>query len=762
VGVRASVATSRQLPRSRTSFVGRARELDLIGELLAAGHPVTLTGPGGSGKTRLALEAGRRHAGLFPDGCVLVELAGVRSPAAVAPAVAGSIGVRGRAGEDLPKEIAEALGDHRILLLLDNCEHLPDACADLASMLMSRCEGLGILATSRMPLRIDGERVLGVPPLRTDEEALPLFVDRAQAAAAGFCLDESNHRHLVAICRRLDGIPLAIELAATWVAVMTPAELLPLLDRRFEVLGGGTRGAAEHQRTLRATVDWSHELLGSEEKALFRRLSVFAGSFTREAAEAVCADQAGGDATILPTLAALCGSSMVLAESAGAGTTRYRLLETLRAYGLERLRAAGEEETFRVRHLLYLTDLAERAYAERMRGGPRSVVEVLQAERDNVRAALEWGREHDPGAALGLAGTLVEDVRRSLFGFREMRQLLTDLLACAPEATQRRARALFAAGQMALAGAEDAEALELVTASCHLSEQLDDRWGEAWAHLALGMCAWLNEDLPTALEQYRRSEVLHAQLGNRFGAYRARVRGAMARASASPPPAGSLAELSALAVEGQEVGDPFGTGLALSWLGMLVLARGAGGATDAACAHFLASIEVLRPSGDPVIAVPLAGLAVCFVGVDADLALRLLGAADAHFRTQGLRKPPGVQRFIEDGLARATLRRGERDARAAYAAGAGLSFDEAVALASAGPGARPAVRPHRRLGELTEREAEVARLVAAGLTNREIAESLVLSVRTVETHVDRILTKVGLHNRSRLAVWLQEQRAGGS
>jgi predicted ATPase len=473
------VATSRQLPRSRTSFVGRAGELDLIGDLLAAGHLVTLTGPGGSGKTRLALEAGRRHAGLYPDGCVLVELAGVSSPAAVAPAVAGSLGVRGRAGEELPEEIAEALGDHRILLLLDNCEHLLDACAGLAGMLMSRCEGLGILATSRTPLRIDGERVLRVPRLRIDEEALPLFVDRAQAAGAALCLDESNHRHLAAICRRLDGIPLAIELAATWVAVMSPAELLPLLDRRFDVLGGGTRGAAEHQRTLRATVDWSHELLGAEERVLFRRLSVFAGSFTREAAEAVCGDQAGGAVPMLPTLAALCGSSMVVAESAGAGTTRYRLLETLRVYGLERLRAAGEEDTFRARYLHYLTELAERAYGERMRGGPRSVVEVLQVERDNVRAALEWGRDHDPGAALGLAGTLVEDVRRSLFGFREMRQLLTDLLARVPEATQRRARALFAAGQTATAAAEDAEALELVTASSQLSERLGDRWGEA-------------------------------------------------------------------------------------------------------------------------------------------------------------------------------------------------------------------------------------------------------------------------------------------
>ncbi|HEU5003267.1 MAG TPA: LuxR C-terminal-related transcriptional regulator [Actinomycetota bacterium] len=757
-----------RLPLSRTSFVGRAHELADLAELLTAGHVVTLTGPGGSGKSRLALESAGRLAGMFPDGLVLVELAGVASPELAAPAVAGALGIRGRAGHALSGEIAEAIGDRRLLLLLDNCEHLVAACAHLVQSLIGRCPDVGILSTSRTPLRVAGERVVAVPPLRIAEEAVPLFVDRAQAAQARFALDDASRAAIEVICRRLDGIPLAIELAAPWVAVMHPSELVPLLDRRFDVLKGGARGAAERQRTLWAAVDWSHALLAPEERALYRRLSVFAGGFTRGAAEAVCAPDGLDGGTILAALASLCASSMVVAEPAAAGGTRYRLLETLRAYGLERLEEAGEGDACRARHLDYFTTMAESAHEQRVRGGGRSVVDVLEAERDNVRVALDWGQDHDPDAALGLAGTLVEDVRRSLFGFQEMEERLRALLGRSDDASARRARALLAAGYMALAAAEDAQGQALAAESCRLYEALGDRWGEAWAHLALGMAAWLVDDLPVALSEYRRSEVLHAELANELGCFRARVRGALARASVSPPPADFLAEFDALVKEGQRLGDAFGTALAHSWWAMLTLGAGPGGPSRAAARSgaplsayrsFWQAIELLRPSGDPIIQLPLAGLGACFAESDPDLALRLLGAAEATFRLFGLRRPPVLQRFIGGALDRARMLAGEPRATLAFAAGQELSFDEAVALAGSRIPSGGAYGRTARPGDLTSREEQIAHLVAAGLTNREIAESLVLSVRTVESHIDRILTKLGFHSRSRIAAWLAEEPA---
>lgn len=756
--MQAGAVTAHRLPTPRTSFVGRDRELRDIEVLLAAGHMVTLTGPGGSGKTRLALEAARRLAELFPDGPVLVELAGLASRDLVAAVVASSLGVRGRAEVELAEEIAEAIGDRRPLLLLDNCEHLVEACAALADTLIARCARLGLIATSRTPLRISGERVLAVPPLDIDGEALALFADRARAVNAGFAVDHANRADVSAICRRLDGIPLAIELAASWSAVMTPSELLPLLDRRFEVLRGGPRGAAERQRTLWAAVDWSHELLGAQERILFRRLAAFAGSFSREAAEHVCADEALPPGVILGTLAALCGASMVVARTPATGMTRYRLLETLRAYGLERLREAGEDNACRRGLLASLTALAENAYEERMRGGPQSVVGVLEEDRDNVRAALDWGLANDPATALGLAGTLVEDVRRSLFGFREMRQILDALLALAPARSPRRARALLAAGYMAMVAADDGEARGRFAESCQLFDELGDRGGEAWAHLALGTGAWLSNDSPTALGELALAEALHAELGNRFGCCRTRLRRAMTKVFAPGLGAEGRSELEAVVAEGHLLGDPFSEGLAMAWLGLLDLSVGRREAAESRFAH---SFRVLMAGGDPVMALPISGIGACSAAVDPARALRILGAAETFWRQAGLRKPPAIQRMLEGASTRAIALIGEEEGAQAFAAGLALSFDDAAALALSDPetSGRPG-RPAARAGGLTDREAQIAALVADGLTNRQIADSLVLSVRTVETHVDRILTKLGFHGRARIASWVREQEPG--
>jgi predicted ATPase/DNA-binding CsgD family transcriptional regulator len=741
-----------RLPIPRTSFVGRVAEFEEIRRLLATGAVVTLTGSAGSGKTRLALEAAQRQPAVFLDQPWWVDLASLGSGELVAGAVATAIGLRGRAGVDPVDEIVETIGDRRRLLVLDNCEHLIEACASLCQTLITRCGGVAVLATSRTPLRIPGEHVVAVPALRIEDEAVQLFADRARSASSGFVLGPANELDVRAICRRLDGIPLAIELAATWAAVMSPSELLPLLDQRFAVLTTGTRGASERQRTLWSAIDWSHELLGPAERILFRRLSVLAGSFTREAAEYICSDEPLPGASILTNLASLCSASMVVADSPPTGATRYRLLESLRAYGLDRLGEAGEQEAVQARHLRYFTGLAEAAFDRRMRGGRYSVIEMLAPDRDNIRAALDWGLDRDPERAIGLAGTLVEDLRRSLFTFGEMRRRLQDLLTRTSVATPRHAWALIAAGYMALAVAADDEAIVHFTEGIRLFHRLGDRSGEAWAHLALGHMKWIVGDSQGASTELRLSETLHAELGNRFGRHRARLRAAMAEAIDPRLQRAARQELEAAIGESREVGDTFGAGLSHSWVGFIDVTTGA---EESARAHFLEALDLL--ADDSLYALPLFGLAVCCADTDPERSLRLFGAADA-LQPRGLTKPHALAAIVDGYQSSASALVGEDAAAGAYAAGCAMSRDEAIALAlspekRSGPDGRRGVHP----GGLTQREDEIAGLVSDGLTNRQIAESLILSVRTVETHVDRILTKLGFHNRARLASWVREQ-----
>jgi non-specific serine/threonine protein kinase len=742
-----------RLPIPRTSFVGRAAELGEIGRLLATGAVVTLTGPGGSGKTRLALEAAQRQPDDFLDQPWWVDLASLASGDLVAGAVATAIGLRGRPGVELVDEIVETIGDGRRLLVLDNCEHLIEACASLCETLVTRCNGLAVLATSRTPLRLPGESVLAVPTLPIEDEAVQLFVDRARSANAGFALGPANEDDVGAICRRLDGIPLAIELAATWAAVMSPSELLPLLDRRFTVLTTGTRGASERQRTLWSAIDWSHELLGPTERILFRRLSVFAGSFTREAAEQVCSDQALLEASILNKLASLCSASMVVADAPPAGATRYRLLESLRAYGLERLSGSGEDEALQDRHLGYFTAVAEAAFDRRMQGGLRSAIELLEPDRDNVRAAIDWGLERNPENALGLAAALVEDLRHSLFTFSEMRPRLQALIARTSPNTPRYAWALLALGYTAFTAALDEETVQAFSESIHLFEQFGDRCGEAWARIALGNAYWAIGDLPASTRELRLSEEIHRQLGNRLGRNRASLRAAIAGAFDPASQPAVRQELEGAIQEGRELGDRFGEGMANQWVGLIDLTSGD---TATARAHFLAAIPLLE--NDSVVSVSLFGLAGCCVDADPARSLRLIGAGEALQPRRGLRKPPVLADVIEEYQPRAVARVGEELAASLFAEGFSMSRAEAIALAltpekEPGPDAGRKVHP----GGLTQRESEIARLVADGLTNREIADSLTLSVRTVETHVDRILTKLGFHNRTRLASWVREQ-----
>jgi predicted ATPase/class 3 adenylate cyclase len=402
------------LPLPVSSFIGRARELEQTTAAVGQARVVTLTGPGGVGKTRLALQAAGQVAERFGDGVWLCELAPVRDPAGVDDAVAAVFSVTARAGQGTREALAEFLRSKQLLLVLDNCEHLLEAVAALAEVLQRSCERLVMLATSREALGIEGEQLVPVPPLATpgagadltaiaEAEAVRLFAERAAAVKPGFAVTAQNAAAVTAVVRRLDGIALAIELAAARVPAMAVAELARRLDHNFAVLAAAPRGAAAHHQTLRATIDWSFQLLTEAEQVLLARLAVFAGGATLEAAEAVCGGEGINPDAVFGLLAALVARSLVVAEAQGP-VSRYRLLETIRQYGEERLDQASESERWRARHAGYYAELLGRVRDHAHDPNPEVFWAVrLSGEQDNLLAAWSWAlRTGNVGTAFAI------------------------------------------------------------------------------------------------------------------------------------------------------------------------------------------------------------------------------------------------------------------------------------------------------------------------------------------------------------------------
>jgi predicted ATPase/class 3 adenylate cyclase len=405
-------ARPHNLPLQLTSFVGRERELGEVARRLGAVRLLTLTGAGGVGKTRLALQTAAGLVEAHPDGVWLVELAPLADPALVPQAVAAAVGVREEPGRPLVATLADALRPKHLLLLLDNCEHLLDAAAALAAALLRACPGVRVLATSREALGLAGEAPYRVPSLALPApgstppvaaparpEAVTLFVERAAVAQPAFAVTDRTAPAVVEVCRRLDGIPLAIELAAARVRVLPVEQLLARLDDRFRLLTGGGRTVPPRQRTLRATVEWSHALLSEAERALFARLAVFAGGFSLEAAEAVGAGDGVPTDEVLDRLSRLVDQSLVVADEAADGTARFRLLETLRQYAGERLAASGEAAAARDRHAAFYLALAEASRPPAAEHHDGAWLARLEREHDNLRAALAWTQPRDDAPA---------------------------------------------------------------------------------------------------------------------------------------------------------------------------------------------------------------------------------------------------------------------------------------------------------------------------------------------------------------------------
>lgn len=447
------------LPVHLSRFVGRDRELDEVARLLGSERLVTLTGPGGSGKTRLAVEASARAAAGF-ERVVWVDLAPLTDPALLTAHVAATLGAPERAGVPNEETILELLCGARSLVVLDNCEHLVDACAALVDTLLRGCRVMTVLATSREALGVASETAWLVPPL-AGEEAVQLFVDRARAAVPGFDPVGCDEHAIHEICRRLDGIPLAIELAAARARVLTPSQIAERLDDAFRLLAGGSRTALPRHRTLRATMDWSHALLAPRDQVLLRRLAVFHGSFGLDTAEALCAGAPLDTDDILDGIAALVDRSLIVMEP-GDGEARYHLLETVRQYAFERLVAAGEEDERQRRHAEHFLRIVEESAPFLVGGATRpGLVAQLRREYDNIRAATRWSLA-DParaGTALRFGGALFW-FWYALGSFRDMREFLDRALALpAPGDSLPRAHALVSSGLTALAQGDYARSI---------------------------------------------------------------------------------------------------------------------------------------------------------------------------------------------------------------------------------------------------------------------------------------------------------------
>ena len=767
------------LPAHLPPLIGREQELQALCRTLLEAERglLTLTGTGGSGKTRLALEVGATVLERFADGAWLVELAGLGDPDLVPKAVASALGLREAPGRPVVETVRWFLRERALLLVVDNCEHLVDACARLADDLLSSCPDLRILTTSREPLRAPGEVTWRVGGLAAPDPgssssdpselgryaAVRLFADRACAARPDFAIGPENARAVGEICGRLGGLPLALELAAARLRVLPAEEIAANLDDSFRLLTGGSRTAPTRQQTLRAALDWSHDLLGAEEQALFRRLAAFAGGFDLAAAEAVCAEDPIGTADVLDLLARLVDKSLVLAEERD-GHGRYRLLEPVRQYARERLTGSGEGRATEGRHAAHFLALAERAEPE-LRGPEQDGwLDCLEREHDNLRAALRslhQASECVPGLRLGAALADFWWLRGHFAAGRaQLEGVLSTPEAAAPP--RIRARALLGLGMLEYRTGDHAAARPHLAESIRLARLGGDlpTVAEALAHL--GRMAVDAEDFDQARTFLEESLAISRSLGNRPGIARGFGHlGTLAMFTGDQPLARErLAESQALA---RELGDRFWVAVTHLWLALTALDL-ADGAEARAQLGMLDEAIYLRRHRWLIPWVLHSYARVALQQGRALSAARLSGAAEAQHDLLGVPLPPVWRRYLDDRL-QAPARRalGEVAWQAARADGHGMV--EALALAQAREVVGTPIVPRRgdptaaggsAAAVLTRREREVARLVASGLSDREIAATLIIGRRTAEAHVAHCFNKLGLPSRARLAAWAVE------
>jgi predicted ATPase/DNA-binding CsgD family transcriptional regulator len=765
-------STRARLPAHLTSFVGRAAELEALANLVRSSRLVTITGAAGMGKTRLVIEVAVRIEGDAVASAVhYIGLAALVDEGLVVQEIASSLGVPERAGERLEDTLVASIGDRSMLLVLDNCELFVAACARLVEALLSGCANLHVLATSLQSLRVPGEVVWRIAPLSlpgrrsnttgqplADSEAARLFEDRARLVQPDFEIEPANASAVAHVCRRLDGIPLAIELAAALLETMSVQDVLSRLDDRFGLLAGEARGGVARHRTLHAAMDWGHQVLDDQERRVFRRIAVFAGGFELSSCEAVCAGDGVKAEEVGGLVLRLVERSLVRLELNRRGPARYRLLEPIRHYAAERLVESGERAAVAERHAIHFLTMAERAEHEEWGEDRPGWLERLETELDNLRLALAWFRACNASRGLRMASAL------SWFWvtrghYIEGRAWLEGALAGAPEDTLERARALLAVARVSFWQGDYA------AARCFCDEGLArfERDGDAmrcgWTLILLGSILAYQGEYGESRRRFREALAVtdheHVQMEALVGLVE------MLLLAGDLPEARDRLEEVVRLVRGPDAPR----GRAALFLGIVAVLDGE---RETARTQLAWALELFRWLGNAYAAAAaldaLAALAVA--NADPIRALQLCGAADGlRASTRSQLAPRWQELRSATVLEPATAAAGERTA-AALAEGERMTFDEAISYArteqppaTARPEQRPEMAALPPPAGLTPRELEIAELVARGLTNRQIAERLVIAERTVESHVERIRVKLGVHSRRQVGAGILRERA---
>jgi predicted ATPase/DNA-binding CsgD family transcriptional regulator len=750
------------LPAEATSFIGRRRELAEIRAKLTAGRLVSLVGPGGVGKSRLAVRAATNFGRGFKHGAWLVELAEVRDPALVSNAVVAALDLRDQAATEPLTLLLSYLKDKSLLLVVDNCEHLLGAAAHLVSEVIRAAPDVRIISTTREPLSVPEENVLPIPPLELpsanaaeplnqlrQNEAVMLFVERAAAASGTFELTAANQAAVAGVCRRVDGLPLAIELAAVRTRVLTVEQILDRLSDRFGLLTVGGRAALPRHQTLQTAIDWSHDLLIPAERSLLRRLCVFAGRFTLEDVESVCSEE-GAAAEALNLLASLVDKSLVMKEDA-KGAACYRLHETMREYAAHKLRDAGEEDVLKVRCTEYYVSRCQRN-ALQARFRLLEWLAWMDIEIDNIRSVLRQCLvESDSVNGIALATSLswYWITRATTEGVR----WLDELLACGPGNPQTIAWAYFIRGFLAV---------------------LQGDWTGARPRLELAIAAARDAGQPIQLaHSLTMASIADSMAGDRESAERF-LDEAEAVAAVADDVAATVGILQARALKGaidgdfetvklvasegarlsREAGDLYALHMMLLNLGGAALA--AGDLTESKRRQEEAlriAYKIDDRIGQFYLLAALAYHAT--ISGQPQVAARLLGASEAIRIGAGATVMAVLAPFIVQAEESATAALGASKYAAELEIGRHLSREAAVRVALGEAHAVAPASDHAGTGILGKRQAEVARLVAAGLSNKQIGGRLFISERTVDSHVRTILDKLGVNTRAQIAGWIE-------
>lgn len=764
----------RGIPAEMTSFVGRRRELDEIRRLLESSRLLTLTGPGGIGKTRLATRTAQSKRRAFADGVWVIELGMVTDPSLLPQTVSAALGVPDSSNASRMEAILDYLAEREALLVLDNCEHLVDECASLVHALLRNADGVRVLATSRQALGIEGEQVFAVPPLTVPNsdagyeavesirrfESVALFVDRAQSINPDFQLDDSTSKFVSQICRDLDGVPLAIELAAVRLRSLSVADIVVRLDNRFQLLSAGHRGSADRQSSLMAMVEWSYELLDEPDRALWARLSVFAGGFDLQAAEAVCCDENLPADSLLTRLHSLVEKSIVVREDTGA-SSRYRTLETLRQYGDQLLQSAGEKEKWQARHRDWYCTVAAHAVAGWAGHEQLVWTRRLKVERHNIRAAVEYSLRSPADAVTGLR--LAVDLRYYwlIHAVSEGRRHVERLLAAlprGPEAEAAQVRGQWLAGWLAFYQGDVGAARRYAEESAVSAKRLGDDMSHGFAAYVGGLVAECDHDYERARGLLAEAREVHAGMEDRVGMWLATADlGGVLGVLGSLDTGVEITEqaVAQCAEEGARWCQSY-----LLWI-LADLRRMQNRPGEAA--ELLGTIvEINRDFDDPVtIGAALESRSwVAAQHEDPTFAAWLLGAAHATWGNAGIslmqfaewgREHQRTVELVRQLLGDEEFTRHHRAGTQATPADAidrvlGDTLRESVA-------AQPTSVVPGQVEDLTPRELEIVALISQGLTNKKIAQRLVIAQRTAEGHVERILRKLGADSRTQVAAW---------